>query len=118
MRGKMEPNALGRFVGGCSFELEICYLPMMGATPSRKGSTPTKTASDNYAKDENGDGTPSRIPILKRTEAANTGEFVVQKLPNRVGIRRKRLKGDSWCYKKVCEQVLALTATELKQTAV
>ncbi|KAK9506875.1 hypothetical protein O3M35_008728 [Rhynocoris fuscipes] len=26
-----------------------------------------------------------------------------------VGIRRKRLKGDSWCYKQVCEQVLKLT---------
>uniref|UniRef100_A0A023F1F9 non-specific serine/threonine protein kinase n=1 Tax=Triatoma infestans TaxID=30076 RepID=A0A023F1F9_TRIIF len=26
-----------------------------------------------------------------------------------VGIKRKRLKGDSWCYKQVCEQVLKLT---------
>ncbi|XP_034244489.1 maternal embryonic leucine zipper kinase-like isoform X2 [Thrips palmi] len=25
-----------------------------------------------------------------------------------VGIRRKRLKGDAWCYKRVCEEVLAL----------
>ena len=29
---------------------------------------------------------------------------------NVVGIRRKRLKGDAWCYKKVCEEVLRLTA--------
>ncbi|XP_015113999.1 maternal embryonic leucine zipper kinase isoform X2 [Diachasma alloeum] len=27
-----------------------------------------------------------------------------------VGIRRKRLKGDAWVYKRVCEQVLALAA--------
>lgn len=27
-----------------------------------------------------------------------------------VGIRRKRLKGDAWVYKRVCEEVLALTA--------
>ncbi|XP_014261911.1 maternal embryonic leucine zipper kinase-like [Cimex lectularius] len=26
-----------------------------------------------------------------------------------VGIRRKRLKGDAWCYRKVCEEVLKLT---------
>ncbi|CAG0893684.1 unnamed protein product [Darwinula stevensoni] len=28
-----------------------------------------------------------------------------------VGIKRKRLNGDAWCYKKVCEQVLALTGS-------
>lgn len=28
--------------------------------------------------------------------------------PPLVGIRRKRLKGDAWCYKRVCEEVLAL----------
>lgn len=27
-----------------------------------------------------------------------------------VGIRRKRLKGDAWVYKRVCEEILALTA--------
>lgn len=25
-----------------------------------------------------------------------------------VGIRRKRLKGDAWCYKKICEDVLKM----------
>ncbi|CAL7934142.1 unnamed protein product [Xylocopa violacea] len=30
-----------------------------------------------------------------------------------VGIRRKRLKGDAWVYKRVCEEVLALAAEEL-----
>lgn len=23
-----------------------------------------------------------------------------------VGIRRKRLKGDAWCYKRICEEIL------------
>ena len=30
-----------------------------------------------------------------------------------VGIRRKRLKGDAWVYKRVCEEVLALAAEEI-----
>jgi maternal embryonic leucine zipper kinase len=30
-----------------------------------------------------------------------------------VGILRKRLNGDTWCYKKVCEEVLALAAMDL-----
>ncbi|XP_012283740.1 maternal embryonic leucine zipper kinase [Orussus abietinus] len=31
-----------------------------------------------------------------------------------VGIRRKRLKGSAWVYKRVCEQVLALAAEDLQ----
>lgn len=64
----MEPNNNQR-LGGCSFELEVCYLPTIG-----------------LAK-----------------EIAS------------LGIRRKRLKGDAWCYKRVCEQVLALTANGFEQ---
>ncbi|KAK2577425.1 hypothetical protein KPH14_003532 [Odynerus spinipes] len=30
-----------------------------------------------------------------------------------VGIRRKRLKGDAWVYKRVCEEVLALAAEDM-----
>nr|XP_050844638.1 maternal embryonic leucine zipper kinase-like isoform X2 [Vespula vulgaris] len=30
-----------------------------------------------------------------------------------VGIRRKRLKGDAWVYKRVCEEVLALAAEDI-----
>ncbi|KDR18291.1 Maternal embryonic leucine zipper kinase [Zootermopsis nevadensis] len=30
-----------------------------------------------------------------------------------VGILRKRLNGDTWCYKKVCEEILALAAMDL-----
>jgi len=39
-------------------------------------------------------------------------ELEVVRIPNLnvVGIRRKRLKGDAWCYKKVCEEVLRMTA--------
>jgi len=29
-----------------------------------------------------------------------------------VGIRRKRLKGDAWCYKRVCEEVLRMTSVQ------
>lgn len=34
--------------------------------------------------------------------------------PPVVGIRRKRLKGDAWCYKRVCEEVLALAQQQRK----
>jgi len=39
-------------------------------------------------------------------------ELEVCRIPtlNVIGIRRKRLKGDAWCYKKVCEEVLRLAA--------
>lgn len=29
-----------------------------------------------------------------------------------VGIRRKRLKGDAWCYKRVCEEVLRMASIQ------
>ncbi len=40
-------------------------------------------------------------------------ELEVCRIPNLnvVGIRRKRLKGDAWCYKKVCEEVLRMAKT-------
>lgn len=43
-------------------------------------------------------------------------ELEVCRIPNLnvVGIRRKRLKGDAWCYKKVCEEVLRLAAVSSK----
>ncbi|KAL1516515.1 hypothetical protein ABEB36_000423 [Hypothenemus hampei] len=77
LKGSMDSSRLG----GCSFELEICYLP-----------------SNFMAKQQ-------RKPIGENED----------KLENFIGIRRKRLKGDSWCYKKVCEQVLALTSTGFTQ---
>lgn len=44
-------------------------------------------------------------------------ELEVCRIPNLnvVGIRRKRLKGDAWCYKKVCEEVLKMTAASGRQ---
>lgn len=33
------------------------------------------------------------------TKSSNSSNIVV-------GIRRKRLKGDAWCYKRVCEEIL------------
>ena len=45
-------------------------------------------------------------------------ELEVVRIPNLnvVGIRRKRLKGDAWCYKKVCEEVLRMTAAGGQRT--
>lgn len=49
-------------------------------------------------------------------------ELEVCRVPrlNVVGIRRKRLKGDAWIYKKVCEEVLRLaqSTTSTLTTAV
>ncbi len=44
-------------------------------------------------------------------------ELEVCRIPhlNVVGIRRKRLKGDAWCYKKVCEEVLRMAAVGKNQ---
>lgn len=50
-----------------------------------------------------------RVPRGTSTESYFTNYHIV-------GIRRKRLKGDSWFYKKVCEEVLTLTATCFKAT--
>lgn len=81
LRGKMEPD---RHLGnGCSFELEICFLPQM---------------------------------VLNITPIKQKQSHLESNVQNHVGIRRKRLKGDSWCYKKVCEQVLGLTATGFRPT--
>ncbi len=46
-------------------------------------------------------------------------ELEVCRIPNLnvVGIRRKRLKGDAWCYKKVCEEVLRMAAVGKNQGA-
>ncbi|CAH1124901.1 unnamed protein product [Ceutorhynchus assimilis] len=84
LKGSFEPAVFHR-LGGCSFELEICFLPNLGLPDCL---TPTKSILKHS--------------ILNKESIESNGF---------VGIRRKRLKGDSWCYKKVCEQVLALTCT-------
>ncbi|XP_018335090.1 uncharacterized protein LOC108743982 [Agrilus planipennis] len=143
LRGKMEPS-LENYFGGCSFELEICYVPTL--IPSLKFGndfcTPTKSILKNglFKYDENhptttnnninnnnigsGDG-GSKIPKTPNGNVnmySNAGNFnepfgsPMSSKSYRIGIRRKRLKGDSWCYKKVCEEILALTAADLKQS--
>lgn len=99
LRGKMEPDNSIR-MGGCSFELEICYIPAIGIPQTTsETATPTKSILKNGSLNGklNCNGSSSRC--------------------GSVGIRRKRLKGDAWCYKNVCEQVLALTTLELKRPA-
>lgn len=128
----MEPNLAER-LGGCSFELEICYLPSMGilsksshnnSTKTANVSTPTKSILKNGTLNF---ATPTNSPITTKSTkncggATASGccreDFPVPTVVvpfASVGIRRKRLKGDSWCYKKVCEEVLALTAADFKQ---
>ena len=47
-------------------------------------------------------------------------ELEVVRVPSldMVGIRRKRLKGDAWIYKRVCEEVLRLAQSSCISTAV
>lgn len=90
LRGKLEPIPNKNF-GECSFELEICYLPDLSHNIHQfEVSTPTKFLSKKNI---------NNTPIQNQSNGF-------------VGIRRKRLKGDAWCYKKVCEEVLALTSKE------
>ncbi|XP_050311659.1 maternal embryonic leucine zipper kinase-like [Anthonomus grandis grandis] len=95
IKGSLEPSTANR-LGGCSFELEICYLPHLGTVVPDRTLTPTKS-------------------ILKQgifNQETGQNEAISElRGKSYVGIKRKRLKGDSWCYKKVCEQVLALTCT-------
>lgn len=96
----MEPSSLSGF-GGCSFELEICYLPDLN--PSQIDKTPTRSILKNSALKYS-------TPVQCKQNQREKNSYIAK-----VGIRRKRLKGNSWCYKKVCEEVLALTASHLKQ---
>ncbi|KAF0298861.1 Maternal embryonic leucine zipper kinase [Amphibalanus amphitrite] len=53
-------------------------------------------------------------PLGKAKMSFELEVCMIQSL-NMVGIRRKRLEGDAWCYKRICEQVLRLAG---QQTAV
>lgn len=98
----MEPNSSNR-LGDCSFELEICYVPSIGRPRnSADAATPTRSVLKN--------GTLKGRALREGEREPDPGVRSAC-----IGIRRKRLKGDAWCYKKVCEQVLALTATELRR---
>nr|CAI5839930.1 unnamed protein product [Callosobruchus analis] len=105
LRGKTEPVS-GSVFGECSFELEICYLPNLGINHLPTGTnTPTKSILKNVPLSIN----TSKTCENDLNEANHQGDN-----HNFVGIRRKRLKGDAWCYKKVCEEVLALTSTDFQ----
>jgi hypothetical protein len=118
LRGKVEANVLHP-CNGCSFELEICYLPCMGPVTSRSQScdTPPRSILKNGPLHFN-------TPTGGSSSGATPSSSVKKKdkkveLSNKhfafVGIKRKRLKGDSWCYKRVCEEVLAVTTKDLRQ---
>lgn len=59
-----------------------------------------------------GSKTPQK-PYLRSEKSTPTNSNTPLKSSTLVGIRRKRLKGDAWKYKNVCEEVLALAATDL-----
>lgn len=112
LRGKLEQD------GGCSFELEICYLPTMGGSQQKPpiGPGSTKPILRNGVTNNNKTLVSGNVEEFYLNANENFNRCNNSGEPNstaRVGIRRNRLKGDAWLYKKVCEQVLALTATEL-----
>ncbi|XP_072390879.1 maternal embryonic leucine zipper kinase-like isoform X2 [Diabrotica undecimpunctata] len=102
LRGKLEPSPKQN-LGECSFELHICFLPDLSVNAHQ--STTTK---------QNKTTTPNKSILKKAVSSSplNTRRNKENQTNGFVGIRRKRLRGDSWCYKKVCEEVLALTSKE------
>lgn len=118
IRGKVEPT---QRIGGCSFELEICYLPTINSMTVKKQdnimATPTKSILKNGLNNATNNQTTPLSRNVTYLKSKNNEDPILPIESTQsffVGIRRKRLKGDSWCYKKVCEEILALTATELK----
>ncbi|XP_044269676.1 maternal embryonic leucine zipper kinase-like [Tribolium madens] len=117
LRGKVEANVLHP-CNGCSFELEICYLPPLGVITSRSQScdTPPRSILKNGPMSF---GTPTSVGASVTTPSSYKKNKKLEVGKERhfgfIGIKRKRLKGDSWCYKKVCEEVLAVTTKDLRQ---
>ncbi|RZC41514.1 hypothetical protein BDFB_007871 [Asbolus verrucosus] len=124
LRGKVEANVLHP-CNGCSFELEICYLPCMGLVSSRAQSCDTPPRSIlrngllNCTTPTGGNTSVSGVyastPASAKKRDKKTDLLNKEKYFAFVGIKRKRLKGDSWCYKRVCEEVLAVTTKDLRQ---
>ncbi|KAG5860701.1 Maternal embryonic leucine zipper kinase, partial [Gonioctena quinquepunctata] len=114
LRGKLDANVIQNF-GECSFELEICYIPHLGPPLPKFSDTPTKSILKkgllNFDSPVRNNNQPVKDSKGDKVDVAKVG---VGSSSAFIGIRRKRLKGDSWCYKKVCEEVLALTAIEVK----
>lgn len=114
LRGKVGANVL-HSCNGCSFELEICYLPSIGSLNSNLQliSTPEKSVLKN-SQFRTPDNSP-KFSLATKMVTNNEDMQLIDKDEHFafVGIRRKRLKGDSWCYKKVCEEVLAFNTNHL-----
>lgn len=81
---------------------------------------------DLYAKQEMHAQEMVTLPsgkVSKNTHSYCSFELEVCLLDNavlgggdsRVLVRRKRLKGDAWCYRKVCEEVLRITSTDFRE---
>ncbi|XP_074027901.1 maternal embryonic leucine zipper kinase isoform X2 [Leptinotarsa decemlineata] len=111
LRGKLDANVIQN-LGACSFELEICYIPNLGPPLPKFSNTPTKSI---LKKGPLNFDSPVQKSLLVGDNKGDKCDVSKNGPPSAViGIRRKRLKGDAWCYKKVCEEVLALTANEVK----
>ncbi|KAI5703787.1 hypothetical protein M8J75_016247 [Diaphorina citri] len=68
-----------------SFELEVCLINSAHSTKGTENSTHNATPTE--------------------------GKRPADSVRTIVGVRRKRLTGDAWCYKKVCEEILTLTSS-------
>lgn len=121
LRGRVEANVL-HHGNGCSFELEICYLPSIFS--KQTFDTPPKSILKNGLLNFN---TPSSVSGNSTNSTPSSGNnndnnrkqidlLSKEKSFAFVGIKRKRLKGDSWCYKKVCEEVLSVATKDLKKS--
>lgn len=110
LRGKFQPNSSQKS-NVCSFELEICYIPSVQLFDNnvQDFETPTKSILKKR---------PQHIATPKNYgKTFNSSDAIEENLfanSHIVGIRRKRLRGDSWFYKKVCEEVLSITSTCFK----
>uniref|UniRef100_A0A8D8QR94 non-specific serine/threonine protein kinase n=2 Tax=Cacopsylla melanoneura TaxID=428564 RepID=A0A8D8QR94_9HEMI len=83
-----------------SFELEVCLIKSSYNKPS--GTTDSTESNAGVDKPVPNSGEPGVVsPSFLSPEL----------LRPIVGVRRKRLTGDAWCYKKVCEEILTLTSS-------
>lgn len=80
-----------------SFELEVCLINSSSSTSDSK-SNPNHPKSNPAKSNEEPEEMKSNLTSSRPVRTI-------------VGVRRKRLTGDAWCYKKVCEEILTLTSS-------
>lgn len=80
-----------------SFELEVCLINSSSSTRDSK-SNPKHPKSNPAKSNEEPEEMKSNLTSSRPVRTI-------------VGVRRKRLTGDAWCYKKVCEEILTLTSS-------